>query len=118
MLPICSSLRAAAPVRRSFALSQRYASSLVLLEHKNGKLNDSSLSAVTAARKLGEVRHQLLHRLKVLTARLMGSSLVRRRTSMVFWRRSKSEYDLAILSGKWLTGIQDRGVVKDIHGSG
>jgi electron transfer flavoprotein alpha subunit len=35
----------------SFA-QRRLASSLVLLEHKGGKLNESSLSAVTAAKKL------------------------------------------------------------------
>lgn len=37
------------------ALQRRLASSLVFLEHKGGKLNDSSLSAVTAANKIGEV---------------------------------------------------------------
>lgn len=52
MLPLRSALRATTPARRLFALSRRDASSLILLEHKNGKLNDSSLSAVTAAQKL------------------------------------------------------------------
>ena len=33
---------------------RRLASSLVFLEHKGGKLNDSSLTAVTAAKKLGD----------------------------------------------------------------
>ncbi|ORX34362.1 hypothetical protein BD324DRAFT_635573 [Kockovaella imperatae] len=36
----------------STASSQRFASSLVFLEHKGGKLNDSSLSAVTAAQAI------------------------------------------------------------------
>ncbi|WVW78748.1 hypothetical protein I302_100709 [Kwoniella bestiolae CBS 10118] len=35
------------------ATQRRLASSLVFLEHKNGKLNDSSLNAVTAAQSLG-----------------------------------------------------------------
>ncbi|WWD07953.1 hypothetical protein V865_006062 [Kwoniella europaea PYCC6329] len=42
-----SRLSSLAPVQR------RSASSLVFLEHKNGKLNDSSLNAVTAAQSLG-----------------------------------------------------------------
>jgi hypothetical protein len=46
----------------SFA-QRRLASSLVYLEHKGGKLNDSSLHAVTAAQKVdGEVSH-LVHRM-------------------------------------------------------
>jgi electron transfer flavoprotein alpha subunit len=45
------------PARSAFlstssAAQRRLASSLVFLEHKNGKLNDGSLSAVTAAKKL------------------------------------------------------------------
>lgn len=59
------------PVSRSFAstsLQSRFASSLVYLEHKNGKLNDSSLSAVTAAKKVdGNVS---LHALKCSTVRM------------------------------------------------
>jgi electron transfer flavoprotein alpha subunit len=43
----------AAPLRTFSALQQsRFASSLVFLEHKGGKLNDSSLSAVTAAKQV------------------------------------------------------------------
>jgi electron transfer flavoprotein alpha subunit len=34
------------------AQQARFASSLVYLEHKGGKLNDSSLSAVTAAKQV------------------------------------------------------------------
>ena len=57
MLPLRSTLRFASSSSRLFSLSRRNASSLVLLEHKAGKLNDSSLSAVTAAKKLdGDVR--------------------------------------------------------------
>ncbi|KAK1926375.1 hypothetical protein DB88DRAFT_481612 [Papiliotrema laurentii] len=52
MLPLRSTLRFASSSSRLFSLSRRNASSLVLLEHKAGKLNDSSLSAVTAAKKL------------------------------------------------------------------
>ena len=37
----------------SIAQAQRFASSLVYIEHKNGKMNDSSLHAVKAAGKLG-----------------------------------------------------------------
>lgn len=46
--------RTAAPL--SSLAQRRLASSLVFLEHKGGKLNDSSLHAVTAAQKVdGEV---------------------------------------------------------------
>jgi electron transfer flavoprotein alpha subunit len=49
-------LRIARTARLSLA-QRRLASSLVFLEHKGGKLNDSSLHAVTAAQKVdGEVR--------------------------------------------------------------
>ena len=53
-------LRQTARLARSSPLSslaqRRLASSLVYLEHKGGKLNDSSLHAVTAAQKVdGEV---------------------------------------------------------------
>ncbi|WVQ97815.1 hypothetical protein IAU59_004930 [Kwoniella sp. CBS 9459] len=44
----------AATLASSAALRRRLASSLVFLEHKDGKLNDSSLSAVTAAKVLGD----------------------------------------------------------------
>lgn len=45
----------------STASQSRFASSLVYLEHKGGKLNDSSLSAVTAAKKVdGNVSFSLL----------------------------------------------------------
>jgi len=57
MLPFRSALRATRPATRTL-FSQRFASSLVFLEHKGGKLNDSSLNAVTAASKVdGEVRN-------------------------------------------------------------
>lgn len=56
MLPLRSALRATRPATRTLC-AQRFASSLVYLEHKGGKLNDSSLNAVTAAAKVdGEVR--------------------------------------------------------------
>jgi hypothetical protein len=52
-------LRIARTARLSLA-QRRLASSLVFLEHKGGKLNDSSLHAVTAAQKVdGEVRRLL-----------------------------------------------------------
>ena len=45
----------AGPFSPASTLAQRrLASSLVFLEHKGGKLNDSSLTAVTAAKKLGD----------------------------------------------------------------
>lgn len=55
---IRTALRPAAVSRNIAAIQQaRFASSLVYLEHKGGKLNDSSLSAVTAAKKVdGNVR--------------------------------------------------------------
>lgn len=53
-----NALRPATLSRSLFSAQQsRFASSLVYLEHKGGKLNDSSLSAVTAAKKVdGNVR--------------------------------------------------------------
>jgi hypothetical protein len=52
-------LRIARTARLSLS-QRRLASSLVFLEHKGGKLNDSSLHAVTAAQKVdGEVRRLL-----------------------------------------------------------
>jgi electron transfer flavoprotein alpha subunit len=49
-------LRIARTARLSSIAQRRLASSLVFLEHKGGKLNDSSLHAVTAAQKVdGEV---------------------------------------------------------------
>ncbi|ORY26893.1 DHS-like NAD/FAD-binding domain-containing protein [Naematelia encephala] len=47
-------LRASAFSSSSKVQQWRLASSLVFLEHKGGKLNDSSLSAVTAAKTLGD----------------------------------------------------------------
>ncbi|KAI9635476.1 uncharacterized protein MKK02DRAFT_27136 [Dioszegia hungarica] len=48
-----NALRPATLSRSLFSAQQsRFASSLVYLEHKGGKLNDSSLSAVTAAKKV------------------------------------------------------------------
>ncbi|WVO13462.1 hypothetical protein L204_101078 [Cryptococcus depauperatus] len=53
-----SALRALKP---KFATTQsRHASSLVFLEHKGGKLSDASLSAVTAAKSLGNDTHGLV----------------------------------------------------------
>jgi electron transfer flavoprotein alpha subunit len=49
-------LRIARTAQLSALAQRRLASSLVFLEHKGGKLNDSSLHAVTAAQKVdGEV---------------------------------------------------------------
>jgi len=49
-------LRIARTARLSSIAQRRLASSLVYLEHKGGKLNDTSLHAVTAAQKVdGEV---------------------------------------------------------------
>jgi electron transfer flavoprotein alpha subunit len=49
-------LRIARTARLTSFAQRRLASSVVLLEHKGGKLNDSSLHAVTAAQKVdGEV---------------------------------------------------------------
>jgi len=49
-------LRIARSAQFSALVQRRLASSLVFLEHKGGKLNDSSLHAVTAAQKVdGEV---------------------------------------------------------------
>lgn len=51
---IRNALRPATSSSRTFSALQqsRFASSLVFLEHKGGKLNDSSLSAVTAAKQV------------------------------------------------------------------
>jgi electron transfer flavoprotein alpha subunit len=50
---IRTAVRPAALSRHIAAVQQaRFASSLVYLEHKGGKLNDNSLSAVTAAKQV------------------------------------------------------------------
>lgn len=55
--PLSSSLRLAssrASASSSSTFAQiRFASSVVFIEHKNGKLNDSVLSAITAAQQVG-----------------------------------------------------------------
>lgn len=49
-----SSVRSALPLRRGFATSRvDLANTLVFLEHKKGTFNPATLSALTAAQKLG-----------------------------------------------------------------
>lgn len=49
-----SSVRAALPLRRGFATSRvDLAKTLIFLEHKKGVFNPATLSALTAAQKLG-----------------------------------------------------------------
>lgn len=48
-----TAVTASKAAKLSSVASNRFASSLVFLEQKGGKLNDGALSAVTAAQKVG-----------------------------------------------------------------
>ena len=96
MLALRSAIRATRPATRTL-YSQRFASSLVYLEHKGGKLNDSSLNAVTAAQKVdGEVCIvPYMEQGVVLTLRPPVSSSGRSRRLMVSSPRPRSKRRLA-----------------------
>lgn len=53
MLVFRNALRTARTARLSTVAPGRFASTLVFLEQKGGKLNDQSLTAVTAAKQIG-----------------------------------------------------------------
>lgn len=52
--------RAAVPLRSFSTSSSRFANTLLFVEHKNGSINPASLSALTAAQKLGGEVHALV----------------------------------------------------------
>lgn len=119
--------RAAPRLARTAGLSslagRRFASSLVFLEQKGGKLNDAALSAVTAAKAVGgDVSGRTGFLGGILTARSRVSLSAPRPMSMVSSPRCRSEWSHATLrsvagrAGRAGRGRTDTGLTHRIDG--